>query len=149
MKKRLICMLTLLCVCIASLASAAMVYADGELLNENGELLLCTVANGSHYGGSFNCAPRAKNDDGLIELCLVKPISRAKFVTLVSSYEKGNHLEDPRFSEYIMYRRCKRVDLVGGDDFAVTVDGELVMGKEFTCEIVPSAIKFVVPELKN
>ena len=28
MKKRLICMLTLLCICIASLASAAMVYAD-------------------------------------------------------------------------------------------------------------------------
>ncbi len=30
MKKRLICMLTLLCICIASLASAVMVYADGE-----------------------------------------------------------------------------------------------------------------------
>ncbi len=133
---------------VSAMRTEAMVYADGELLNEDGELLLCTIANGSHYGGSFKCAPRAENDDGLMELCLVKPISRAKFITLIGSYEKGNHLEDPRFSQYIMYRRCKRVDIVGGEDFAVTIDGELVMGKEFTCEIIPSAVNFVVPELK-
>lgn len=134
---------------ISNMKTNAMVYADGELLNEEGELLLCTAANGTHYGGSFRCAPRSKNNDGLIELCLVKPISRAKFITLVGSYEKGNHLEDPRFAEYIMYRRCKKVTFQGDEDFVATVDGELCFGSELTIEIVPNAIRFAVPDYKD
>lgn len=138
---------------VKSLACAmetnAYVYADGELLNEDGKLLLCTAANGRYYGGSFLCAPRAENDDGLIELCLVKPISRAKFVTLVGSYKSGNHLTDPRFAEYIVYRRCKKVEFVGDENFAITVDGELIQGSSFSCEIVPEAVKFALPPMKS
>ncbi len=130
---------------VSAMSTDALVYADDELLNEEGTLMLCTLANGSHYGGSFRCAPKAQNDDGLIELCLVKPLSRAKFITMVDSYKKGNHFEDPRFSDYIMYRRCKKVEIMGGDDFAVTVDGELVKGKDFVCEIIPGGIRFILP----
>ncbi len=123
----------------------ALCYADDELLNEEGELMLCTLANGSHYGGSFNCAPRSVNDDGLIELCLVKPLSHPQFVAMVGSYKSGNHLEDNRFSEYIMYRRCKKVQFMSEENIAVTIDGELVTGKNFDCEIVPKGIKFILP----
>ena len=45
----------------------AKVYADGELLNKNGEYLLCTIGNGQYVGGSFNCSPRAMLDDGMLE----------------------------------------------------------------------------------
>ena len=50
------------------------VKADGEVLNPAGKALLCTVANAQYVGGSFRCAPRAKTDDGLIEVCLIRPI---------------------------------------------------------------------------
>ena len=66
------------------------VYADGELLNANGVALLCTLANGEYVGGSFRCAPRADLQDGLMEICLVKPISRLRFVSLIGLYTKGS-----------------------------------------------------------
>lgn len=129
-----------------AMQTEAKVYADGKLLNEDGTLLLCTAANGSHYGGAFNCAPKALNNDGLMELCLVKPMSRTKFVKLVNSYKNGNHLEDPNFSEYITYCRCKKAEFKADEDFAVTIDGELAVGNSFTCEVIPKAINFILPE---
>ena len=126
----------------------ALVYADDELLNENGSMLLCSIANGRYYGGSFMCAPLAENDDGLLEVCLVKPLSRVKFATMVKAYENGEHLSDPRFAEYVVYRRCKKVQLQGSEGFAVTIDGELVEGTEFTCEIIKGGIKFAAPDYK-
>ena len=64
---------------LKSMKNQCSVKADGEELNPEGKLLLCTLANGQYVGGSFKCAPRAKTDDGLIEVCLVKPISRLRF----------------------------------------------------------------------
>lgn len=131
---------------VAAMKTKAFVYADGELLNESGEFLLCTAANGKYYGGSFCCAPYSVNDDGLMEVCLVKPISRSRFLSLVKSYEEGKHLEDPKFKDILVYRRCKKLEIIAEEDIALTIDGELVINKKFTCEIVPKAIKFAVPE---
>ena len=46
-----------------SLKNRVCVHADGELL-EDGKFLLCTLANGTHIGGSYMCAPRSDNEDG-------------------------------------------------------------------------------------
>ncbi len=128
-----------------AMRTKAFVYADGELLNEDGEFMLAALANGKYYGGSFCCAPYSVNDDGLMEVCLIKPIPRAKFLTLVKVYEAGKHFEDPRFSDLMIYKRCKKVEIRSDEEVAVTIDGELVLGKRFTCEIAPRAIKFAVP----
>ena len=130
---------------ISAMKSKAKVYADGELLNENGEMLLCSAANGRYYGGSFCCAPRSENDDGLIDVCLIKPISRLRFLTLVSAYEKGKHLDSPAFSDIMVYRRCKKLEIKAEGSFAASLDGEITDGQDFTCEIIPSAIKFAAP----
>ena len=55
---------------LTSMRNEFTVTADGELLDTKGKALLCTVANGQYVGGSFKCAPRAKTDDGLLEVCL-------------------------------------------------------------------------------
>ena len=81
---------------IKSMKSDCTVIADGETLNPDGQALLCTLANGQYVGGSFKCAPKAKTDDGLIEVCLVKPISRIRFFKLLGPYTKGEHLEKRR-----------------------------------------------------
>ena len=128
-----------------AMKTKAMVYADGELLNENGEILLCSAANGKYYGGSFCCAPRSENNDGLMEVCLIKPIPRIKFISLVGAYEKGKHLESPAFRDIMVYRRCKKLEIKTEKNFSITLDGELIEGQDFTCEIIPSAIKFAVP----
>ncbi len=120
------------------------VYVDGERIND-GECLLCTVANGRYVGGSFCCAPHSLNDDGLLEVCFVKPLSRATFVQLITPYKEGKHLDDPKFEKYIVYRQAKKVKVEAGPGFALTLDGEIVERTECTIEICPHAIRFVVP----
>ena len=120
------------------------VWVDGEQLN-NGKILLCTVANGKYVGGAFCCAPHSQNNDGLLEVCLVKPLSRLTFVNLVDSYKKGKHLDDDRFTRYIEYRRGKSVRVEAEPGFAYTLDGEIVENHSFTIEICPGAIAFAVP----
>ncbi|MBQ6048256.1 MAG: hypothetical protein IJL40_02895, partial [Oscillospiraceae bacterium] len=54
-----------------AMKTKATVAADGEVINPDGLLTLCTLGNGQYVGGAFKVAPRARTDDGLIEVCLV------------------------------------------------------------------------------
>jgi len=130
---------------IKSMNNSGKVYADGELLNESGKLLLCTVANGQYVGGSFKCAPRAKLNDGLIEVCLIDPISRLRFVKLLGPYTAGEHLDDETFADIITYRQAKKVDVEAPEGFAYSLDGEIIYESKFSIEIVPNALNFANP----
>lgn len=120
------------------------VYVDGEQLND-GKLLLCTVSNGSYVGGSFCCAPHSSNEDGLLEICLVRPISRLKLLQLIGLYKEGRHLDDPRFRNIVVYRRGKSVHVEAPEGFAYSLDGEVIPDNDFTIEICPGALRFAVP----
>lgn len=125
----------------------ATISADGELLCDN-NFLLCTAANGSHVGGSYCCAPRSDNQDGFMEVCLVRPLSRFRLLSVIKKYKAGTHLDDPSLEKYIVYRRCKTLHVTAPDGFVISLDGEIHHLSEFTVEIVPSAIRFAVPEQK-
>ena len=122
------------------------VEVDGEVLHD-GNILLCTAANAQYIGGSYRCAPYADNTDGVIDVCLVKPISRPKLLTLICAYAKGTHLNDPRFKDLIVYRRAKSMHVGGDDDFCITVDGETFPAATgVDIEILPEAIRLALPE---
>ncbi len=121
------------------------VRADGETLNPTGKALLCTVANGQYVGGSFKCAPRAETDDGLIEVCLIKPISRLRFVKILTPYTNGEHLDRDDMKDIVVYRRAKKVEVDAPMGFAYSLDGEIIYENHFTIEIVPGAILFAAP----
>lgn len=130
---------------ITAMKNKCRVSADGELLNPKGKILLCTLANGSYVGGSFYCAPRSVNNDGLIDVALFRPLSRFTFVKLLPVYTKGGHLDDPRFKKYFEYRRVKTVHITAPEGFSLTVDGEILDGTDFTVSVLPKALRFAVP----
>lgn len=131
---------------LTSMKNKCKVYADGELLNPKGDMLLCTLANGQYVGGSFKCAPRSKADDGLIDVCLIKPISRLRFVKILDTYTNGKHLYDPKMADILVYRQAKKVDVAAPEGFAYSLDGEIIYENNFTVEIAPSVLNFAVPE---
>lgn len=130
---------------IKAMKNECEVYADGEKLND-GTMLLCTVANGRYVGGAFCCAPRSDNADGMLDICLIKPISRFKFIKILPVYTEGKHLDDERFRDCIVYRRAKQVEVVAPEGFCISLDGEIVENNRFTAEVVPGAVRFVVPK---
>ena len=129
-----------------AMKNACRVTVDGELLNPDGNILLCTIANGQYVGGSFRCAPRSLDNDGLLEVCVVKPISVLKFVSLVNVYTEGTHLDDDRFADILKYRRGKKIEIEAPEGFIYSFDGELIRQNKFTVEVVPNAIRFAVPK---
>lgn len=133
---------------LTAMKNECTVWVDGEKLNE-GKILLCTVANGNYVGGSFKCAPFSKNNDGLLDICLVKPISRFKFVKLLGPYTEGKHLEDPRFQDIITYRQGRSVHVTAPEGFAFSLDGEIIEKNDFIIEVCPGAVRFAVPPVKE
>ncbi len=121
---------------------------NGEFFTYEGDLLLCLVANGAYYGGGFNASPESKIDDGVLELIMVKKLSRLKFISLVGIYKKGLHIEDgkiiDKFKDVIMYKRCKNVKISGIKYFCA--DGEIeylnAPQDSVNINVVPSAIRF-------
>ena len=131
---------------IKSMKNTCTVTADGEVLNSDGKALLCTLANGQYVGGSFQCAPRADTQDGLMDVCLLKPISRLRFVKILDPYTNGRHLDDPKMQDIVIYRRAKSVRVQAPEGFAYSLDGEIIYCNDFTVEIVPHALNLAVPE---
>lgn len=121
------------------------VTVDGKLLNPAGTLLLCTLANGQYVGGSYRCAPRSLDNDGLLEVCLFRPTSQLTFLRLVKQYQNGTHLESPGCQKIMEYCRGKVIHVEAPEGFVYSCDGELVQGNDFTVEVVPHAIRFAVP----
>ncbi len=131
---------------IKAMKNECTVTVDGEQLND-AKILLCTIANGSYVGGAFRCAPRSRNDDGLLEVCLVKKISRLRFVSLLGPYTAGEHLDIEKFQDCIVYRRGKHIHVTAPEGFSMSVDGEIIDGTEFDIEVVPRALRFALPPL--
>ena len=122
------------------------VTVDGKQIGTD-KMLLCTVGNGKYVGGKYKCAPLSDNADGLMEICHVNPVSRLRFITLISAYEKGTHLSDARFEKYVNYARgtVVEVESVDGSKMHFSIDGELNFAKKFKVEIFKHAVNFVVP----
>lgn len=117
---------------------------DGEVWHE-GDLLLAGVANGMFDGGGYRCAPRAVVDDGQLEVMAIGPMSIPRFAKMIGSYERGTHLDDPRLSDVLHYRRGKSVTIESSKPFYIATDGELLSGTRFDVECLPRAVRFAVP----
>ena len=129
-----------------SMKTGCSISADGEPFFA-GDILLCTFANAQYVGGSFKCAPRAKVDDGLMEVCLVKPVSRLSFLQLIGSYTAGTHLEDPRMKDILMYTQARELTVESEKGLLpVSLDGEVIERKRFTVQVVPGGVNFALPK---
>ncbi len=129
---------------VSGMKNHARITADGEEICSD-TFLLCSLCNGGYVGGGYRCAPRSLQDDGLLEVCLVRPVSRLKFLQLMDLYREGRHLEDPRFKDIILYRRARLVEIEAGPGFAVSLDGEILKESRLSVSVLPGAIRFAVP----
>ncbi len=118
---------------------------DGKVFYE-GDYLMCTISNGCYVGGSYNNAPRSRNDDGLAEVCLFETVSRFKFLTMMNSYKNGTHLDEKRFEKITHYTRAAELEIEVPKGFGIALDGELIDQNRVTVRNLKGALRFVVPQ---
>ncbi len=114
---------------------------DGEPIEEE-EFLLAAFGKGSFYGGGFKALPLSIPNDGYIDACVAKKISRMSFIKCVSKYKAGEHLD----LDFITYKKCRNVHIESDEPIGVCADGEVTMETVIDVEVVPAALSFSVPE---
>lgn len=123
-----------------------VVIADGEPLNKE-KLLLASLSQGQYVGGEYHASPKSDNTDGLIDVVVMKTMS---FLTLMTKYFKayhdGKHLDSPKLMKKLYYRKAKHVEIIAPKDIDICIDGEMTRGSHFDVEIMPKAIKLVLPK---
>lgn len=117
--------------------------------NYEGKTTLLAFGNGTTYGGGFIPTPLAKVDDGLIDICLLKQITRTEFISLIGEYKKGNHIKIERAQKIIDYHKTNEVSIEAKDKINISVDGELVTSKYVKINIIKNAINFIIPNNYN
>ena len=119
------------------------ITVDGESWME-GDLLLASMANGRYEGGGFLSAPRSQNDDGLLEITAVRPLSILRFASMIGYYKSGEYLGRPELQDAVCYRRGRSVVIEHDKPFYLGIDGELLHGSRFKVENLHRALRFVV-----
>lgn len=121
---------------------------DNKVIFE-GKSLLLALCNGEYYGGSYRCAPLAVQDDGLMEVSIVKKVSRLTFLRLVGGYKKGEHITNyEKYKKYCVYDRAKSVTISSDNPLTISIDGEIFRNKDVKIEVLKHAVNFVIPSNK-
>jgi len=118
------------------------VTVDGK--RYDGRYSLILAANGKYYGGGFCPVPDADLQDGLLDVLLVKEVSRLTAAAVIGAYKKGEYA---RLPEYITHIRAKELTVEQADchDIEVNMDGEIVFTDRISAHVVPRGLSFVVP----
>ncbi len=124
------------------------VVADGEPIGHR-RMLLCTLGNGKYVGNGMLTSPRANNQDGLIELCYLRPMSLISFLAMLPTYSRGEHLTHPFFKRKLIYRQVKHVEVSAKRIIELCLDGEILPGSYFNIDILPQAITIQLPKINQ
>ena len=111
-----------------------------------GTFLIGVIANGQYYGSGYNCAPKAEINDEILDLCFVENISRTKILSLLGSYKKGNHLEDPKINKYVTYDKIKQANIILSEPTNVCMDGEKYTFSTINVTTEKNSLRFRLPK---
>ena len=110
------------------------------------KVLFCFAGNSRWYGGGFMAAPKAWPDDGVLDFSIIrKDRSRLLLLPLINKYKRGEHLG----MAFTRYQNGKKLKVHSEVPVTVNVDGECKQVTDCEFEIVPKAIKFVVPQFSE
>lgn len=122
------------------------ITADGEQIWD-GPMLLATVANGRYCGGGVQSCPKASLNDGLLELLVVKNITRKRFISLFPKYKAGRIFEAADFDRICKYRQAKtiRIEPLANETMQFAGDGEIFETHSIEISVVKDGIRVLVP----
>jgi diacylglycerol kinase (ATP) len=107
-----------------------------------GRAIFAAVANATSYGSGVRIAPDAKMDDSWLEIVLVGDVAWSRLVEAIPIVLTTGDL---RFEEVKRFR-CRRIVLRADRAVKVHGDGELLGESPAEFEILPRAIRVMVPQ---
>ncbi len=109
-------------------------------------MLLTSVANGEWCGGGFHSSPLALLSDGVLDMLMIKNVTRIRFVSLVKTYKDGSFVENPGARRVIDYVKAHTVHYTFDGMQSICVDGEVIEATELQVSVAENALCLIVPK---
>jgi lipid kinase YegS len=98
------------------------------------------IGNGRQTGGGVQVAPRARIDDGLLDVLVIRHIPATALLTAARELQ---HLSPD--GKYISYWQTPWAEVHSEEAIPINLDGEPVRFSSVRYEAVPKAIRFIAP----
>lgn len=115
------------------------IRADGKPFYE-GMVFSGAVGIGKYNGGGMQQTPNALVDDGLMDLTIIKKISKLRIVRNFKLLYSGNIYSIPK----VLHTQAKKIEIETWPETRIEIDGEAVGTSPFVFELVPQCIRVVV-----
>lgn len=118
-----------------------VVEINGETIDTE-QTFVC-VCNGRFYGGGFNPIPEADPTDGILDVLLVKKVSRLQVPALIGKYKNGRYRELP---ELIRYFQTDKLTVHCDKPSPINLDGELLTAQTVEFSVAEEKLRFFYPK---
>ena len=126
---------------IKGISEHYVVELNGKRID--GKQTLICVCNGRYYGGGFNPVPEADPADGLLDVLLVKKVSRIQVAGVIGKYKSGRYQQLPHL---VRHYRTKRIKIICDKPTPINLDGELRTAQEVTMSLSDKKLRFFFPK---
>jgi len=99
------------------------------------------AANSKAYGGGMWLAPAAALDDGLLDVVIVGHVPKLRFLRLLPTVFKGQHVLQPNVEVF----RAKEIEISAERPFTLYADGDPIASLPVKVRALPGAVKVIVP----
>lgn len=108
---------------------------------EERELLLVAATNGPTYGGGFKITPHARDDDGLLDTCIIWKVSLLGALLRLPFVVVGHHgwMRPVTLGLHRSIRVDSEVPIEG------QIDGEVILASTYEISVLPGALEVIVP----
>jgi diacylglycerol kinase (ATP) len=103
------------------------------------DAMLIAVGNAASYGGGMKVCPDASMTDGLLDVTVVGPMSRLRFLRLFPQVFRGTHVANPE----VTVARAREVRIEGPAGTNAYADGEPIGALPLTCAVRPGALRVI------
>ncbi len=110
---------------------------DGQFWRDR--VMMVTVANGPYYGGGMKIAPDAKMDDGVLNICIVKEMSKWELLREFPKVFKGTHIFNPNF----VMKTGQKTKIQSDEHREIFADGEYVGNLPAECTVGNQTIQIM------
>lgn len=117
------------------------VHLKGDFGEFQGPVFLAATGNTSRYGGRMKMTPSAILDDGLLDVCLVRPVPRLEVLRMIPKTFYGGHVNHPAVSMH----QTRRLEIDSREPLWLWADGEPITQTPATIEVVPGGLSVLVP----
>ncbi len=113
------------------------------------EAYFISIANSNQFGNQFTIAPSASLSDGLLDIVIVRKMSKAQLpLSLLDQVAGRNPVENVHSlrKSGIIYLQADKLTIKNTDAAPLHVDGEpRETAKQFTIRIIPECFKLIQP----